>query len=300
MTTSNGNGDAPLLVQVTLSRFGNTRKGDLDEIKTDADKAMLALSKRLLDCDEYTALRRHDHDVVTFIRRRSVPSLFKAGVYQIRPEYAEEINARLQLMSEMRQEFVKALVAMYEVRQKEAMLRLGAQYREEDYPESAAFAVQFTMEWRFFTLSAPGKVKGLSRTFIEKERSRLSSMFEEAKKNAVVMLRCEVKGLVEHLIDRLTPDEATGKRKRLSESAVTNIAEFIETFKMRDIANDEELAALLADMNAIVAGVDVDLIRDETLSLDDARKPFEKMKAQIDQLVEAAPRRFVDPSALAE
>jgi polyhydroxyalkanoate synthesis regulator phasin len=299
MTTTSNNGGSPLLVQLTISRFGNTRKGDLAEIKTDADKAMLSLSKHLLDCEELCMLQRYDTEMGNFMRRRSVPSMFKSGIYQLRPEYAEKLNAQLTLMAERRQVLVDALVSVYETRKEEARQRLGAQFSEENYPSRERFQRDFSVTWRFFTLSAPEKVQGLSADFIEREAARLSSMFDDVKANATAILRAEMQGLVDHLLDRLTPNE-DGKRKRLSKSAVTNIAEFLDTFQMRNVANDADLEALLKKTNLILSGIDVDLIRDGTVSLDDARKPFEELKKKIDVLVEAAPRRLIDVDALSD
>jgi hypothetical protein len=283
----------PVLLQLTLKRFGNSRKGNLAEIQTGADKKLLSLSKRLLDCAEFRALMKIDTKILNFIRSGSIPSMFKAGVYQVKPMYVPQIDEYLQDMADARAEAVSVLCDYYQARVDEARMRLGPQFRDRDYPGLDRFREKFGMVWRFFTMGAPSQVEGLDPEFVRREAERLNDMFEEARQEGVALIRTQFKELVDHLVDRLTPDP-DGTRKRFNASVVKNMDAFIQSFDMRNISGDADLETLITQARNLMAGAVPDVIRESENLRDTIREGFVQLKTELDPLVENVPRRFVN------
>jgi hypothetical protein len=294
---TNGNAGAPMLLQVTLRRFGNSRKADMTEIQTEADKGMLRLGKRLIDCPEYQAVNSHDMRTMSTIRARSIPALFKHGIYQIRPTYAERVDAYLKVRSAERTNLVRALCAVYDAAIEDARQRLGPQFDATNYPTPERFRATFGITWRFFTMTAPENVEGLASEFIEREKARLSDMFAQARAEGIAIVRAEFQGLVEHLLDRLTPGE-DGEKKRLNKAAIEKMTAFLDDFPFKDVGGDEEIKGLLTKTRQILDGVEAKDIRKQEGLRNAVRGAFEGFKAEIDALVEKAPRRFIELDAL--
>ena len=291
--------DSPVLIQVAVKRFGNSRRGNIGEIKTGADKKLLRLTKRLLDCAEFQAVAKHDWETVAMVRSRSIPSLFKSGVYQMKPQFVPEMDQYLRDRSVERAGLVTALMEVYRQRVAEAAEKLGPQFRDMDYPSEQAFAATFGMEWRFFTLGPPEKLRGLDPEFVRREADRLKDLFARAREEGLALVRAEFAGLVDHLVDRLTPD-TDGKRKKFTASSVANITQFLADFEAKDVANDAELGGLVMRARQLLAGADPEKIRESLVQRDELKNGFEAMKKQIDGLVVKAPSRFVDVAGLQE
>lgn len=291
--------EAVVLVQVTFKRFGNSRKGDLGAVETDAEKGLLRLSKQLIDCPAFQALTQHDTETATWIRKRSIPSMFKAGIYQVRPSYVEKIDGYMTARAEQRRDLVRELLDAYGDAVRDARARLGSQFRELDYPSAAGFAAKFDLEWRFFTLSPPGQVAGISADFIRRESDRLSELFASARAEGLAAVRAEFAGLVDHLIDRLTPG-ADGRPKRFQASTLENVADFLDAFDARNVAGDAQILKVIDEARRLLKGADPQSIR----RWDDVREGlaagFGVLRAQLSSLITETPRRFVDAAGLGD
>lgn len=289
-----------LLLQVSLSILGVRKKGDLSEIKTGADKEVLGLSKHLLVCDEYTKIRRLDGEVVNWVRDNSLPSTFRAGIYHIKPEAVSTLDTFLEEKKVERKKLVKEFVKVYKKKVSEDRKRFGPQFRAEDYPDPDEMPGKFSMTWRYFTLGPPEAIRKVSPEVFEREKNRVGDLLEEARKEGIALLRAGFGELVNHLIERLKPGDGSGdkqKTKRFHSSNITNVVEFLDSFKMRDVGNDEELSKLLDKTRDLVKGVDVDKVRKDDDFKKELRTGFEKIKKAVDPLIKEAPSRKIDPTA---
>jgi len=285
-----------LLLQVTMGRLGTTRKGDMSEVTTEADKELLRLSKRLLDCDEYTAIRRTDGEMLKWIRSRTLPALFRSGLYNIRPIAAPDVDEYLRGMRDVRSDQVAALKAVYKVRREEDKKRLGPQFNANDYPPVEELDDHFSLSWRFFAMGPPQDLETISPEIFKRERESLANLFEETKRESTLLLRAGFKEMIDHMIERLTPN-GDGKRKRFHAANVANLMEFIDTFKLRDLADDKELQVLLDKTKTVLSGVNLLVLRNSETTRDVMLNSFEKISDGLDAITEDAPTRKLDPKA---
>ena len=93
-----------------------------------------------------------------------------------------------------------------------------------------------------------------------------------------------------HAVDRLTPGE-DGKRKVFHSTAIDKITEFIGTFKDRNVFEDAELAEVVKKVKMLNDGITVSDLRTDEAIRGAYRAAAEKLKGQMDLLVEDAPER---------
>lgn len=285
-----------LLMQLSISRFAESKKGDVSEIDTGADKDLLSLSKRLLECPERKAIKVHDNELYRWFMSRSVPSLFKTGIYQIRPDAASEINEYLEEKKAERVKLVEAFVEAYSETKSMDRKRLGPQFRETDYPPEDVLRSKFQFSWRFFTMGPPSDLEKIDPKLFAQEKERIADLIEEAKIAGLCLIREAFKELVDHLVEKLTPD-ADGTRKRFFASNIEKVREFFEAFKLRDIANDKDLEALVGKAKDLLEGIDAKQIRTSNELASQVKTGFAKIQKNIDTMIKKGPKRKIDPSA---
>jgi hypothetical protein len=284
--------ETALLLQVSIGRLGVTRKADISEIETSADKALLKLSKRLFDCDEMRAIQSLDTSILSWVRARSIPSVFKSGIYQIRPESAVEIDDFLKAKREERETLVERFLLVARDRAESDRARLGKQFKESDYPSLEAIRERFSLVWRLFTLGSPDSLSAISPEIFSREVESLREMTAETIRLGEQAIRVEFQALLDHLVERLTPSP-DGTKKRFHKSALENIREFIDCFRFLP-GDDRDLAALLDQTKQILSTCDPESIRASEMIKEKARERFETVKATIDEMIETAPKRKVN------
>ena len=82
----------------------------------------------------------------------------------------------------------------------------------------------------------------------------------EASSEIQTVLRESMAKLVQHMADRLKegPD---GKPLRFKETTVSNLIEYLANFEFRNVTDDGELQALVAQARELLNGVDSDDLR---------------------------------------
>lgn len=284
------NGDGMVLLMLNISRFGNRRKGNLQEVRTDADLEMLRLSKVLLDCDEMDAVQKFDGEMLRWITNRTVSSYFKNGVYQCRPGLVPKLEEGLKRFELERRYLVDKVAVAYQRAKGEAELRLGTQYQEGDYPGEVEFKGRFKVSWRYLQVSAPGALKGVDPELFREQMEALRQQFDTARQMACAAVREQLAELVTHMAERLQPGE-DGKRKTFKLGSVENLREFCATFPFKDVTNDTELALEVQKLEATLRGVNAEGIRNDLQMRDQFRMSIESMKGKLDSLVTASPVR---------
>ena len=90
--------------------------------------------------------------------------------------------------------------------------------------------------------------------------------------------------LVSHLRDRLA-DLPDGKQQRLRESTLQKLRDFLGTFDLRNVVDDQELKDQVEKARALVEGVSTDTLRNMPLVRAKIREGMTEVAAQMDSLV---------------
>lgn len=142
-----------------------------------------------------------------------------------------------------------------------AQLKLGSLYNPSDYPASVIGL--FDVAWDFPNVTPPEYLRTLNPKLYEQERQRIVARFDEAVTLAEQAFIGEFEQLVSHLAERLTGTNDDGKPKAFKDSTVTNLREFFDKFRHMSIKSNDQLEALVAQADKLVAGVDPSAIRPE-------------------------------------
>lgn len=277
---------------VRLGRLGTRRKADTDQIDTDADKALLHLSKDILDSPELQAIARHDAGTRKFLQSRCLPSHLKSGVYLLPVTLIQAVNDALTNRRAERTALVDVFLRAYDGLKTKAQARLKSQFRDDDYPPIERVATSFGMRVRYLAFETPTTLKEINAGLFEQERQRAAAEWQVALEDAKALLRVNAKDLVDHLVDRLTPKD-DGTPKIFRDSMIRNLREFLELFEDRNIAKDDQLSALLSQARETLALVSPDDLRDHEWVRTHVRTQFGLIKTQVDALVAETPRRSI-------
>lgn len=125
-------GNDAIALLFSVQQWGNRRVADKGEITSDADKAMLHLSKRLIESAEYKTVTRYLYDVKQWVISRSVPSFFREGCYLLRLSSVEEVERYLADAQPILEDHITALCAAYPGQIEEARSKLGRQFNERE------------------------------------------------------------------------------------------------------------------------------------------------------------------------
>ena len=107
--------------------------------------------------------------------------------------------------------------------------------------------------------------------------------------------RCESMGMtaVDALVAALTPDPVSGKSKKLYDTTITNLTEYLDTFTNRDLAGDAEYQEkVVAPLRSILKGVTMDKIRESQNLKSYVAKQVAAIKQQAAVLVQETGRKF--------
>ena len=284
--------DKTICISLEFGRIGNSKKVSTAEIEVNADSELIAVSKKLLKSKELAAIVKHDAETAEWVKNRSVPSMFRRGVYLVKLEAVEQIENYLQERSPQRDDLIQAFLEVYDAQKGEAEQHLRDVYDPTDYPPRGVVASRFAFEWSWIAFNTPTKLKEISTGFWEMEKAKAAAKFENATENAKLLLRVQMKELVDHLVERMTPGE-DGKRRIFKSTTLSNITEFLDTFSLRNITSDSEMEYLVTQAKSLLNGVDPETLRKSDVDAECLATGFGTVKKFLDDMVTTAGSRKI-------
>jgi len=245
-------------IRVRLSTMGNTRKVSTSQIEADADKDLLRVSKHLVDSAELKAVGRFDGEIRRYLYNICLP--FEIGIHLLAIAALQQVEERLRQFASDREQLVQAFLVAYPSLCLDAAKRLRGLYNPADYPPAADVAREFGFSWQYVSFGVPEQLKGISQEVWEQEREKAAQRMAEASCEIQQVLRESMAKLVQHMADRLK-EGADGKPLRFKESTVSNLIEFLANFEFRNVTDDTELQALVAQSRQLLQGVNADDLR---------------------------------------
>jgi len=98
--------------------------------------------------------------------------------------------------------------------------------------------------------------------------------------------------LVDHLSERLNGQD-DGRPKVFRDSAVTNLREFFDRFRMLNVRSSEQLDELVANAQQMLGGVDPQQLRDNTGLRNRIVNDLTQVQSTLDGLMTDRPRRNI-------
>ena len=275
-------------IKVRLQRLGNTRKVSTSQIEVDSDKALLRVSKHLIDSAELRQITNFDSEVRRYLYNTCLP--FEVGIHLCPLPLLEQVEGRLRTLAEDRQSLVAALLAAYPALCHEAATRLRALYNPQDYPPIEHVRGQFGFTWQYVSFGVPEQLREISTRIWEGEREKAAQVMAEAAEEIQQVLRVAMGELVAHMRDRLK-DGPEGKPLKFKESTVAKLVEFLGTFEFRNVADDGELQGLVEKARTLLAGVTTDELRTTADVRSRVQQGMAEIATELDTMIVKKPGR---------
>lgn len=107
-----------------------------------------------------------------------------------------------------------------------------------------------------------------------------------------MLLRVRLKGMIEHLLNRLEPSVG-GKKKIFRNTLVTNMTEFIQDFQALNITNDQELSKVVEQVRDLMSGVDAQTLRESKEARAVIMEGASVIESQLTTLIVDKPNRLI-------
>jgi len=287
-----------LLVTVSIHAFGIRRRAGKqltvteDETGRAVDEKVLSIGKKLIDSGDYDAIVSLDGAFRREVERCALPSRFRRGTWLLPIRLLDWFEAELADYQAKRATLVDALCAAYARLIEEARVKLGPIFDARQYPDVDVVRACYRVDTQYESPGVPAALEAARPELFARESRKLRNAMEEAAQAARLALRQGLLNVVATVQDKLTVEE--GKRKRLTEAAVENLASWLELFEDRNITNDVDLADLVERCQRLMDGVDRELLRDDTAVAAQVKAGFAEVTATLSVLVEDAPERRFD------
>jgi len=275
-----------VLLSLSFSTLGNRKKAVVD-LPEGVSPDRISVSKKLLDSEEYQNIVKFFADVRAWVIKRTVPSLFREGMYLISLNKVDEVEKYLRESVNTLRDLVSLLQEEYPARVEEAKQELGPLFSERDYPPVQNLPSYFSIRWYWVTLSTAEELPPEIR---ESESQKLKKMWEDSISEIQVALRTGLQNMINHAIDKLSPSP-DGKRKVIRDTFVDNFNEFLESLTAKNVIEDKELEKLVKKARDVMSGVTSDELRKDQDLKNEVAQKLEELKAKVDAAVANAPVR---------
>jgi hypothetical protein len=273
----------------TKRAWGNRKKADKEKVRSNSDKRMLNVTKKLIDSPEYDAITSFLTATKKWVTDRSVQSVFLDGVYWTKTDIVDDVEDDLIRRQKQLKPLVRALLDVYNQRIGEAKKLLTMeQFRKADYPTREYIAESFGWTRRWIVWGVPENLPSNVRKIAIQEAKKDA---EEIAVQITMALREGFRVLIAHAVERMKAKRGEAP-KQFRESVLTNITEFIEFFRVRNVTNDSELEKLVAKAKEVLADVDGrDVIVDDPSMRRYVQKEFKEIETTLDGMIEKRPNR---------
>ena len=283
-----------IAVQINKHRFGVRRKvEDVDATKDgqEVSRETIAVSKKLLQSDEYNKIALLDNQIKWNLDVISVPSILKQAVVLIPLPLFDRAVKMIDQYQADRAAAVDAFMASYDAVILKAQQELGPLFDRSQYPSPGEVRSRFSVDVSYVDFSISENLRKANSELYERERKKLEATMAEAAEDIRAALRLSLSELLNALTERLSGKNANGKPLVFQDSTVTNMNEWLELFSARNVASDNQLAKLVEKCKATLQGVEPDDLRKQADVREVAAKELSVVKNELDKLLTIRPSR---------
>lgn len=213
------------------------------------------------------------------------------GIRLCRKDQIENLAEGIQRRRDTLAELLQDLDANWASVKAEAKQRLNMLYSDHDYPDRPSDS--YGLYISFPAIRPDDSLLKLNPKLYKEEEARIRSKFTEAVQIAEAAVAKDLQDLLNHLIERLLPS-ADGKKKVLKSSAIDNIRECVDLFRVKTIGSNAELEKVIDRIDKLASGVEVESLRKASAA---SRQKFisgiQEITQSVDSIVQAMPVRRV-------
>jgi len=279
-----------VFLTLAFDRFGNSRKA---EVKSDvATPDRFGHSKRLLNSPELKALTGQDNALRLWLDQPNRCWKLTKGMRCIPLAQADEVWDRCSQYQQVdRPKLVAACGAAYLAQIAEAQKELGPDhFNAKDYPTVEKFLAEFDMDFNIMSFAVPENLAVASPKVYAAATAKNSETLKIAQEEILEAQRALFSLYVTELMNTLAPTD--GKKKKLNKAKIEKLQEFISTFDLRNVPNDDELKAEVAKLQLIMTGIDVDMIKNSDQLKAQLIEKFQQASGTMNALAEVKGRKI--------
>lgn len=269
------------------------RRESKKQVQTTGNQRWFAITKQILRSPAYDQMNSLAIFASDWVIQRSIPDpngLLKAGCHLIPISNFESVINYLKDVQSKYAELADSFVSQYDECRKEAEQQLLDAFNESNYPTAKYMRAGCWIEVRWYDLAIPSASK-IGEEFAQAEMLKAKKQWNDASQSIIYMLREQFQELVKHLAEMLGVGD-DGKKRRLHPSAVSNVLDWIELFNNRNIMNDEQLKNLVDQTKFVLAGKNIDTIRDDSTLRTGLQSAMNQVTSRLDSLLVDAPRKI--------
>lgn len=282
-------------LSIRFRKLGTSRKvKNLAPVEVDADKDWLSMSKKILQSDNLKAVNTLYTKIRAFLNSRCLPSTsYRESSWLIPYLTIPEVNSYiLNARNTELPPLVDIIVAEYDELIATATAALRVLNTPAQFPPKDTVRQSFGIDFKFVEEHTPGKLKELYPDIFNAEVQKDVGAVESLVDNMQQALILEFAKLIDHAVDRLSPD-AEGNKKAFYKSTISNIEEFLAVFQNKNIFNNTQLAELTSKTEALLNDVDPELLKKDIDLRDIVKAKFEEIKAPLDAMMVDKPKRLI-------
>lgn len=277
---------------LSLRKIGFTRRCKA-KITSNADQTMFRITKSLIAGEEYHRIETLDNHIRRQLHRFDLPAKIGKGMALVPASALFQLSALVEDFRNQRAALIDAFIQAYPTRKEDARAKLMEQFKDDEYPTVQEIRDSFRFDTQFIAFDLPESLKAIDQTLAAQEREKLMEKFKTYSEEIRDGLRQLFKECLDSLREKLTPDEH-GNTKRLRNSAVVNLLNFLETFDGNNVSNDQELEKLVIQLRNTLHGITPTQLRRDDGFKSIVRTSLDSVRTQLDGLIVAkAPRRIL-------
>lgn len=270
-------------VKVSFGNLRSAKKLPKSAVTTESDPSRVTSSKKLWECEEAEAIKSEFSRVRDFIVSRTLPSPFGKGIYFVPNTLIGEIDAELSMtINSKLPGLVEALIAVYDRVMTSEEAALGPNFNTDDYETPQELRSRLKIDYFYTVFGIP---ESLPNAMYKREQEKAQGKLSEAVDTMQALLRSEFDKLIKHAAEKLSGKKDDGKPLVFRNSLITNIQEFLQLFRDRNITSDTELEALCDRAKQLLDGVDPDDLRSKEPLRESVAKGFAEIRATLDSMM---------------
>jgi len=256
-----------------------------------AQEEFLSAGKKLLDTKhpQFKAVTAVRSQTRTYWASLSLP-FPEPGIRLLRHDSLDAFQSHMLQQQQVLNEAVAELEAHYSTLKAAAQERLGRLFDEADYP--LTLTGLFEVSWDYPSVEPPAYLQQLNPELYEQECQRVQARFEETVQMAEQAFIEELAQLVSHLTERIGGQDDS-RPKIFRDTAVGNLREFFDRFRLLNVRSNEQLDALVSQCRQIVDGVEPQALRDHAGLKQRVATQLSSVQATLDGLLVDRPRRRI-------
>lgn len=287
-------------IDLSISRPGTRRKVDTGTVnKSDAKDERLHVSKTVLKSERLDDVNEVTGKARRYMMAQALPmSMYRNGLYPISLGRLEEIPAELDKLKTEFDAAVEAFLDEYAPNNgKESAIiaadreALNSLFETSDYPTRDEMRKKFGFEYFIMAQHTPESIKSISQSMYTKEAKRAQDRLRIAADELIVGLRLRFKDLVDHMVDRLSPN-AVGEKKKFHSANIDKLSSFLKSLKTDNVLGDDVINGLAEKASSLLEGLDVKSMKDDETYQGQVLQSFTELKSQLDAVSKDAERSF--------